>query len=78
MDEIQESLMLSERNQSQKVTDLYDSIYMSTDTGLVSRTEIQWGKDKSTNAETTSVHMQKNEVEPLISYHLCKFTQNVP
>lgn len=50
----QESLMLSERNQSQKVTDLYDSIYMSTDTGLVSRTEIQWGKDKSTNAAETT------------------------
>lgn len=46
--------MLSERNQSQKVTDLYDSIYMSTDTGLVSRTEIQWGKDKSTNAAETT------------------------
>lgn len=49
-----ESLMLSEGKQSQKVTDLYDSIYMSTDTGLVSRTEIHWGEEKSTNAAETT------------------------
>lgn len=53
--------MLSERNQSQKVTDLYDSIYMSTDTGFVSRTDIQWGKEKSTNAAETTRYPHAKE-----------------
>lgn len=53
--------MLSERNQSQKVTDLYDSIYMSTYMGLLSRTEIQWGKEKSTNAAETTRYPHAKE-----------------